>query len=137
MFAHFARQMCQNFMLIVQLYSKHSPGQHRRDGAYQFYGLFAGQVMCSGLLRGILPARHFETTLPRSKTKPSGKPFGFWQLLKRKHLLFFPHSPPASSPPPPPPLRISSSSIFSSPPPKVVRGGFVKRPATTADTPVF
>jgi hypothetical protein len=42
-FAHFARKVGQDLVLIIQFHPEHGSGQHRRDGAFKFDWLFVGQ----------------------------------------------------------------------------------------------
>ena len=79
--------MGQHFVLIIQFDSKHSPGQHRRNGAFEFYGLFAGQIICSGLLPEILSAGSSKSFLLEAKNHQANQ-IDFDDVFERKQLLF-------------------------------------------------
>ena len=52
MLAHFAGDMGEDFMVVVQLHSKQSAGQDRGNGSLEFNGLFAAHPDFGGGLRG-------------------------------------------------------------------------------------
>ena len=55
MLAHFAGEVGEDFVLVIEPDPKHSSGQDRGDGAFKLDGLFAGQKSLS--VMGLLAPR--------------------------------------------------------------------------------